>query len=65
MLLTKHNISCSQLKEMAVTMEAECGEMEGDYQTQKKTYDLLPNADENIEKLQVIIPVLFNGVKAV
>lgn len=27
--------------------------MESDYQTQKKTYDLLPNADENIEKLQV------------
>ena len=36
-------------------MEAECGEMEADYQTQKKTYDLLPNADENIEKLQVYI----------
>ena len=34
-------------------MDAECGEMEADYQTQKKTYDLLPNADENIEKLQV------------
>lgn len=51
------------MKEMAVTMEAECGEMEGDYQTQKKTYDLLPNADENIEKLQVIISVLFNGLK--
>ena len=46
-------LKCSQLKETAVTMEAECGEMEADYQTQKKTYDLLPNADENIEKLQV------------
>ena len=43
---------------MAVTMETECGEMEADYQTQKKTYDLLPNADENIEKLQVLIVIL-------
>ena len=32
-------------------MEAECAEMEADYQTQKNTFDLLPNADENVEKL--------------
>ena len=40
-------------------METECGEMEADYQTQKKTYDLLPDADENIEKLQVCQILLF------
>ena len=34
-------------------MEAECADMETEYQTQKKTFDLLPNAEENIEKLQV------------
>jgi len=42
-----------QIKETTVTMETESADMESEYQTQKKTFDLLPNADENIEKLQV------------
>jgi len=34
-------------------MEAECADMEAEFKTQKKTFDLLPYAEENIEKLQV------------
>ena len=46
-----------QVLETATDLESKNKEDEDAYRMKKKTFDLLPNADENITKLQVC----FNG----
>lgn len=42
-----------QMAELQMQKEAENKEEEDAYRVKKQTFDLLPNADENIAKLQV------------
>ena len=42
-----------RISELQAQHEAKNRDEEEAYQLKKKTYDLLPNADENIAKLQV------------
>ena len=51
--MKKYTASMAQMAELQRQREAENKEEEDAYRVKKKTYDLLPNADENIAKLQV------------
>ena len=51
--MKKYTASMAQMGELQRQREAENKEEEDAYRVKKRTYDLLPNADENIAKLQV------------
>lgn len=51
--MKKYTASMAQMGELQRQREAENKEEEDAYRVKKRTYDLLPNADENITKLQV------------
>ena len=51
--MKKYTASMAQMAELQRQKEAENKEEEDAYRVKKKTYDLLPNADDNIAKLQV------------
>ena len=51
--MKKYTASMAQMAELQRQREAENKEEEEAYRVKKKTYDLLPNADDNIAKLQV------------
>ena len=51
--MRKYTASMAQMTELQQQREAENKEEEDAYRVKKRTYDLLPNADENIAKLQV------------
>ena len=49
----KYSTTMQRIAELQGQYEAKNKDDEEAYQLKKKTYDLLPNADENIAKLQV------------
>ena len=51
--MKKYTASMAQMSELQRQREAENKEEEEAYRVKKRTFDLLPNADENIAKLQV------------
>ncbi len=51
--MKKYTASMAQMGELQRQRETENKEEEEAYKVKKRTYDLLPNADENIAKLQV------------
>lgn len=51
--MKKYTASMAQMGELQRQREVENKEEEDAYRVKKRTYDLLPNADENIAKLQV------------
>lgn len=51
--MRKYQASMVQMAELQLQKEAENKEEEDAYRVKKQTFDLLPNADENIAKLQV------------
>ena len=53
--MKKYTASMAQMGELQRQREAENKEEEEAYKVRKRTYDLLPNADENIAKLQVSV----------
>ena len=44
-----------QLAELTATQEAKNKQLEDEYRVQKRTFDLLPNAEENIVKLEGLV----------
>ena len=55
--MKKYTASMAQMAELQRQREAENKEEEEAYRVKKKTFDLLPNADDNIAKLQVMCSV--------
>ena len=52
--MKKYNASIQQMAELQAQKEQANKEEKEAYKIKKQTHDLLPNADENIIKLQVI-----------
>ena len=51
--MKKYTAGMAQMTELQRQRETENKEEEDAYRVKKKTFDLLPNADKNIAKLQV------------
>ncbi len=51
--MKKYNASMGQMAELQSQGAARNKDEEENYKVKKKTFDLLPNADENIAKLKV------------
>jgi len=60
--MRKYVTGLQQMVEEQSQQEIRNKEEEEAYRVKKKTFDLLPNAEENIFKLQVIQPMLAPGV---
>ena len=52
--MKKYTAGMAQMAELQRQRETENKEEEDAYRVKKKTFDLLPNADDNIAKLQVM-----------